>query len=258
MDCRASLVLGLGLLAGCVGCAHEIHTAVATTDLKADVRVNKEPEEAPRQPQAATCIAFGTFAEKSAGEETCTPAARDRLRDQARKAYQQAMRIDPNNLQAQVALARLYATMGDPARAVATYRKALEGHPKEGSLWQELGMCYARTKEWEPAIESLQRAVSIDPEERSYTRALGYCLARAGRYDESFTAFARVEGEATAHYNVARMLHHMEQESLARQHLQMALAVNANLEPARELLAELTSQKASTVPVSLKTPEPAR
>src|SRR5262249_61598904 len=128
---------------------------------------------------------------------------------------------------------------------------ALQKHPKEAPVWHELGMCYAQQKQWEPAIENLRHAVELDPEQRLYNHSLGFCLTRSGRYDEGFTVFAKLEGEASAHYNVARMLHHVNEDQLCKQHLRQALRLKPEMVPARDLLAKLeTSQANSSKPIS--------
>jgi tetratricopeptide (TPR) repeat protein len=199
----------------------------------------KKPDGPKRQPLASTCVAFGDYSVRAAADPKASPAQQEHLRDQARRAYQQALQVDPNYLPAYTALAHLYTTMGDEERAAATYQRALKSHPRDAKLWYELGMCHARYKKWESALAALQQATALDPENRQYVHTLGFCPARAGRYDESFRAFARVEDEATAHYNLARMLHHMKQDELCKQHLRLAVHANPDLAPARQLLASL-------------------
>src|SRR5262249_14502492 len=160
--------------------------------------------------KASTCVAFGTFSERCAADETkYTPVERDRLYDQARQAYQRALQIEPTNLAAQAALARMYVNRGDLPRALEAYQKGVADHPKETERWYELGRCYARNKQWEQALENLHQAVDLDPENRTRVRSLGFCLARTGNIDESFAVFAKLDGEAIAHYQVARMLLHL-------------------------------------------------
>jgi tetratricopeptide (TPR) repeat protein len=214
--------------------------------LAADAR--KVSELPKRKPLPSTCVAIATLSEHTAAEPNCAPADRDRLRDQARQAYQQALEEDPNYLPAQTGLAHLYIDIEDYDRAVATFQKAIQSHPKESSLHYELGMCYARRKMWDPAVEHLRQATIMDPEQRLYSRTLGFCLARAGRYEESLTAFARLEGDAVAHYNLARMLHHLHQDDLSKQHLQQALELKPGLTPAQELLNALAANAAPVAP----------
>jgi tetratricopeptide (TPR) repeat protein len=100
-------------------------------------------------------------------------------------------------------------------------------------------MCHAQAKEWAQAIANLKHAVQLDPEQRLYVHSLGFCLARDGKFDESCTVFAKVDGEATAHYNIARMLHHMQQDEKAIEHLQLSLKAKADFSPAEQMLKTL-------------------
>src|SRR5262249_11692378 len=151
-------------------------------------------------------------------------------------AYQQALKIDPKNLEALSGLGNLYVTLKDNPKAVETFRRATEVAPQKASTWYELGMCYSRLKDWQPALASLQKSVDLESENRPFVYAYGYCLARAGQYDASFAVFARVDGQAAAHYNLGRMLLHMKEENLARQHLQQAVSLDKDLAAASELL----------------------
>jgi tetratricopeptide (TPR) repeat protein len=203
-------------------------------------------------------VAFGAFSERCALDTArYGPVERDRLNDQARKAYQQALQIDPVNLEALSALSRLYVRIDDHDKAVATYQRAVQAHPKRTELWYELGMCHAQKKEWDLALTHIQKAVELDPENRMYARSFGFCLARAGRIDESVAVFARFDGEATAHYSVARMLHHMSQDEASKEHLRRAIAQAPDLTAARQLLASLErgTSDPQGVPAGLEGPE---
>jgi tetratricopeptide (TPR) repeat protein len=259
MDRRASLVLALGLATGVLGCGPNGGLPLASSDPKAvaaptTAEVPLTPLSA--KPHASTYRAAGSLAEKSAEDPNRGPADRENLFEEARKNYQQAIATDPNYLPAYQALARLYLKEGDQERAVATYQKAIKAHPKAAPLWYELGMCYSRQKQWEPALTNLRQAVKLDPENRPYVNTLGYCLARAGLYDESLACFRKIVGPAQAHYNLARMLHHLGRDDLSRQHLQMALQADPRLVPARQLLTQLDGQASGVVPAAAVEVEP--
>jgi tetratricopeptide (TPR) repeat protein len=202
--------------------------------------VHKADENLPkRDPKPSTCVGCGDFRMQMATDPRCSPADKERLYEEARKAYQQAIRLDPDYAPGYEGLANLYVVIGDYSHAIDTFQKVLKKHDREARLWYELGMCYARQKQWEPAINHLQTACNLEPESRPYANTLGFCLARAGRFDESLACFRKAVGEGMAHYNLARMLHHMKQEELCQQQLQLALQANPDFEPAQELLAQL-------------------
>jgi tetratricopeptide (TPR) repeat protein len=236
MDCRRTVFVALGLLGATAGCLPS--SGLPLTSNSKTVAA-KDADQAKRQLKPSTCVSIGIAAEESASDPRRSPAEQEQLRDRARQAYQEALKADPNDLAALKALAKLYTTIGDHDRAVATYQRALNGHPRESSLPYELGMYHARCKEFDAAIAYLRRAIQLDPEGRLYVHSLGYCLARAGRYQESLDTFARLEGEPTAHYNLARMLQHMHENDMAKEHLRLALKEKPDFTPAQQLLAVL-------------------
>jgi tetratricopeptide (TPR) repeat protein len=239
MDGLRTYCLALGLLCAGSGCLEHQTDEPKVIGLGPSNNPSKQEDLPKRQPKAATCVAFATFREQQAADPKIGGTERTHLHDEARVAYNQALRIDPNYLPAHIGLAKLYVTLGDNARAVQIYENALEGHPKEPQLWYELGMFYAREKQWDLAIKDLQTACELDPENRQCIDMIGFCLARAGRYEESVAAFRKVVGEGMAHYNVARMLHHIQQDDLCKQHLVLALQASPDLAEAQQLLAEL-------------------
>jgi Flp pilus assembly protein TadD len=246
MDCRKSLFVALCCVGGLAGCDTTKPTTVTSSSQPllpgqvVDVNVKKEAERPKRTPQAITCVRYGDFAAGEAAAMTdASPTEIQQKRDLARKAYQQALSIDPKCLEAYQGLTALYVAMKDYKHAVGTYQDALRYYPKDSSLWYELGMCYARQKEWEPALSHLNKAVELDPENRQHNNALGYALARTGRYDDSLTVFQRLQTESEAHYNLARMLRHLNEIDLSRQHLLVALQKDPEMKDARSLLAEL-------------------
>jgi Tfp pilus assembly protein PilF len=244
MDGLRTCCLAFGLLCGGLGCVHQVEETRALGPAPAN-EVSKQDELPKQQPKASTCVALATFREQMAADPKCNSTDRERLHDEARQFYNQALRIDPNYMPAHLGLAKLYVSIGDNERAVETFQKALEGHPKEPQLWFELGMCYARQQQWEPAVKHLETASELNPENRQYINMIGFCLARAGHYDESVSYFQKAVGEGMAHYNVARMLHHVKQDELCKQHLHLALQASPDLEPARQLLAEVETPSAN-------------
>ena len=186
MPARASVLLLLGLALGCA-------TLPGTPS-----GFNAEGTPLKRQPQPATCVAYGELHEKAALEPGRSSAEQEELRNKARLGYQQALQINPKDLPAMLALARLYTSEGDFDRALATYDRAIGAHPNKALPRYELGMCHGRRKNWDLALQSLQKAVELDPENRSYRHTYGLCLARAQRWDESLAVLTKLEGLANA------------------------------------------------------------
>ena len=250
MECRRGLVVALGILSGTAGCVTGPTLPVTATGRQAAVDIRPEADLPNRKPKPSTCVAFGSFHEKAAQNPKLSAADQERERDQARKAYQQALQLDPNDLTALSSLARLYAGMGDRERTTQTYQRALKAHPKEPSLWHDLGLYHARAKEWDPALSNLYQAVQLDPENRPFAHDYGFCLARAGRNEESYKVLARLDGDAGAYYTLARMLNHLGQKEQSRQHLHYALQLKPDMKEAKEMMASLENAQAAVAPAA--------
>jgi tetratricopeptide (TPR) repeat protein len=211
-----------------------------------------------RQPKPETCVAFANFHQQLAIDPERSQAERDHSREKARKAYEHALQLDPDNLQALVGLGQLYDSTGDHARAVATYQQALKNHGMEPALWHRLGMSHGKAKDWDQSLQCLRKAVELEPENHFFVKTLGFGLARAGHFDEGFETLKMVMGEAEAHYNLAGMLRHMNQSDSSRQHLEAALQLNPQMGKARQMLADLQPPTAAlgAVPASYHELEP--
>jgi tetratricopeptide (TPR) repeat protein len=203
------------------------------------LEVTKEKDLPKRPPKPSTLVAFGDFQEREAANPERSPQDRERLYDQARRSYQEALELDPDNLGAHKALARLYVNIKDHDRAIATFEHALKAHPKEAPVWFDLGTYQMQCKEWAAAVENLRQAVALEPENRHFVKTLGFCLARSGRFDESLVCLEPAVGPAEAHYDVARMQLHLQQEEAAKMHLRLALQADPQHKEARALLAQL-------------------
>lgn len=254
MPVRACLLLWIGLIGiSALGC---VSVPGSSPGGKSDPAVQATAGK--RKPKPSTLVAYGEVHERAATDPGRSPAEQEELRNRARTAYQQALQLNPKDRPALMALARLYTSEEDYDRAVATYNRAIRDYPKDAALRYELGMCHARRKNWDVALQSLQMAVRLDPENRRFVHGYGLCLARAQRYEESFAVLAKLEGHAQAHYDLARMMHHLDQDELSKEQLRLALAQNPELIAAEQFLAELergTNPAYPTVPAGANSPD---
>jgi tetratricopeptide (TPR) repeat protein len=240
MECRKSLFLALTLCAGACGCGSLLPTRIASSEPPAG------SEE--KQHKPATYVAFADFRASSSFAEGINPAQQQQLREEARRSYLKAIEIDPKHLPAYVGLARLQQACENHAGAAATYERAVQVAPQDAGLWFAQGMCQCRVRNWDAAVQCLHKACDLDPGDRQYSTTLGLTLARAGMYNESFAVLARQYGEARAHSDLARMLHHLHQPELARQQATLALSKDPAQQAARELLAALDKAGANGRP----------
>lgn len=262
MDCRLPLLVALGLVASAAGCRSSKCQVPCGPCLGPSVSAKPAPEAikpapardagmlppalpAPagggsaKKPSAATKTAEALYFERAALAAKVDPAQRPKMLDRARMTYLEALKLDADHLPAYAGLARVYVHLDIPDRARETYEQALKRVPGDAAVWADLGMLHCRQKNWPAAIEYLKKAHELNAESRPIAQNLGFCLARAGRTEESLAVLSRVMSVAQAHYNVARMLIHLQRDQEARPYLHVALQRDPNLQGAAQLLARI-------------------
>lgn len=250
MDCRKCLWMAIGLWGGVAGCQTPKGTtppgglplppAVPAAPVEKVETTSAKVADSPKKSvRPATCVAFADFKAVEANSPQMPQAMRDRLRDEAKQAYRDALTLDPNCMPAHRGLGRLYTAQEDGPRAIAAFEKAVALAPKDAAVWADLGLCQNHFNQIEPAIQSLTHAIELDGENRTYSNALAVVLARAGKFELSLECFARVNPEALAHFNLGCTLRKLGQEELARGQLEIALRMNPKLTSAESMLAEM-------------------
>jgi tetratricopeptide (TPR) repeat protein len=87
-----------------------------------------------------------------------------------------------------LAVSQMY---GDPAKAEATFRKAIGLHPKDARLRLELGRLLARAERYDEALAAMLEACRLDPADAEAQLQAGTLLVGAGKDDDALTHFAR-------------------------------------------------------------------
>jgi Tfp pilus assembly protein PilF len=249
----------LCVLGGAAGCTRQaVTTPTAPTPVRSYVTIgeqapppgtpiHKEADLPKRTPQAKTCTAGGDFLAQEAAAPDLPESVRQQKRDQALKAYHQALATDPHYLPAYLSLGALYMSLKDHKQAVATYEKAIKEYPQEAQVHFALGQCYGAHKDFEAAAASLSKAVDLDPENRVYVNWLGWMQARAGQFDAALDTFRRVNTEAEAQFRLAEMLAHLKRTDESRGRLRAALDQDPDLGPAQALLDKLEGRSSNAV-----------
>jgi tetratricopeptide (TPR) repeat protein len=240
MDGRKSLWCACSLLC-CAGCLNggaqktgPAPAAAAVPPAPPQVETAKaDPKSMPR-----LRIAFAKFKEEEAKALDRDPELQFKARDQARLLYQEALALDAACIEAHRGLGRVYVDLNDFDRAQDTFTKAIAKFPKESIFWFELGQLHNRRKDFTQATQCLNKALEMDQENRLYLTTLGFTLARTGQTDQSLALLARSMGLASAHYNIGRMLMHLQHTEEGLEHVRQAVQLNPNLDSARQLLSE--------------------
>ena len=104
-------------------------------------------------------------------------------------AYQHAIALDRDNLDAIRGLAEAYDKDGQTERALEQYKVIADANPEDARTYIQLGEIYRRQGKFDLALQNLKKAQSMvqDSEQVSYDLALVY--EAQGRYDEAISTF---------------------------------------------------------------------
>lgn len=171
--------------------------------------------------------------------------------DDAAEKYEAALKVAPRDITTLVSLARLRDRQRKPQLAVQGYEKALQIEPKNALVYNDLGLCYARQGLLPESLAQLQKAVSLQPKNAKYRNNLASVLVEAGHTEQAFAELSAANPPAVAHFNLGYLLHQRGQTDAAVAQLQMALAADPSMAPARAILAQIAPaapQMASAAP----------
>ncbi len=154
--------------------------------------------------------------------------------------YSKALEIEPKNVSAMVSLARLHDRQNDPAKSIEFYKKAIELSPTDASMHVELGMIYKKQGQLAAAKESFQRAVNLQPKDAGHRTALAGALLEEGREQDALNEISQVDTPAMANYRMAHLYFTKQNVPQAQNYLASALRIDPNLQPARDLMNQLS------------------
>jgi tetratricopeptide (TPR) repeat protein len=167
--------------------------------------------------------------------------------DSARRDYEQALRNDPNNVDALLALGAIAQRQGQTAEADRYQQRAYIADPRDaGAQAAALG---GNSGSDPQAIESrLKTLLAAQPDSAQLNFALGNLYAKQARWNEAqqvyFNAVAGDTDNPDYLFNLAISLDQLRQPKLAAQHYRMALEA-AERRPAafdRERISKRLSQ----------------
>jgi predicted CXXCH cytochrome family protein len=116
----------------------------------------------------------------------------------ARKAYQQALTLDPAFVPAYANLADLYRALGSDTEAEETLRAGLERAPDSAALHHALGLLQVRQKQPLQAIESLRKATELAPDDARYAYVYALALNGQGKPEEALAVLRAANAKSPA------------------------------------------------------------
>jgi tetratricopeptide (TPR) repeat protein len=135
--------------------------------------------------------------------------------DNARKSYEQALRLKPDYVEAINNLGTVYYAKKNNRRAISYYLRALKIAPEESksaSIYMNLGTAYFARKRYEDATKTFQTALRLDPDVFERHGNFGVMLEERS-----------VEDRAKFHFYLAKLYAKGGRNELALQYLRKAL-----------------------------------
>jgi tetratricopeptide (TPR) repeat protein len=132
--------------------------------------------------------------------------------DNARKSYEQAIRLKPDYAEAINNLGTVYYARKSFGRAIRYYQRALKYTPKSASIYSNLGTAYFARKKYKEAMETYQTALKLDPNVFENHGSYGVLLEERS-----------VEERAKFHFHLAKLYAQTGRNELALQYLRKAL-----------------------------------
>lgn len=163
--------------------------------------------------------------------------------DAAREVYERLIVWAPDRYEAYHRLAVVCDRQQRYTEAEALYVQAIRLNPANPDLFNDLGYCYILQGKFEKAERALLKAVGLSPANERYRNNLGLVYGYQGRYQEALEQFRRGGSEPDAWYNLAYVQWVRQDEDLARQSLENALALNPNHLAAQQSLERISSGK---------------
>src|SRR5260370_4062801 len=134
------------------------------------------------------------------------------LLDNARKNYEQAIKLKPDYPEAINNLGTVYYARKSFRRSIVFYKRALKLSPESASIYSNLGTAYFARKQYGEATTAFHTALKLDPEVFEHHSTYGVLLQERS-----------VEERAKFHYYVAKMYAKDGRNELAIQYLRKAL-----------------------------------
>lgn len=113
---------------------------------------------------------------------------------ESKKAYEEVLKTDAENVDALSGLAMVMADVGDTNKAAELLKKVAEKSPNLRTLTQ-LAAAYEQMREFKLAAQTLKRAVEMQPENNELRREYANILTQAEDYEGALAAYEEIVKE---------------------------------------------------------------
>lgn len=170
--------------------------------------------------------------------------------DQALQAYQDALKLEPNNIKTVIAVSALNAELGDYPTSIAQLKDLIEKLPEDVSLYNNLGYAYYLSGDYKEAVSVFGKAIVMDPTNVRVLNNMGAALNKLGKKDHAlkFIALAktiktgkiRPADEPLISSTSVKPISETNQQTLANQVL-----VDGSVVAQNQIVSEMTVDKIS-------------
>ena len=162
---------------------------------------------------------------------------------EARKKYRELLVAYPDNIEAQLGLARIELSCGRIQQAEDILTEVAKQRPTNAPVRLELGRLYTQQEDWQKAIAAFEDASAIDRDNQVCRYELGVAFARSHRYDQALSHLTYAVGESAANYNIGYVLHEQGNDAEAAEWFQNALQTHPDARTAEKthaMMAQLS------------------
>ena len=176
--------------------------------------------------------------------------------DEAIKAFEQAIKLQPNDAASHYGLAVAWGKsdrLSEPQKApkvIAAFSRAIELDPKRVDAWRERGFRYAQAEEWDKAIADATKVIALKPKDAAGFVERAQYYAHLNAHDkavEDALAATRLSPEEREYWEYAALqLYHAGRFDDAVKSAQRALDQDDARNKARLVLAYIYARRGQT------------
>lgn len=107
--------------------------------------------------------------------------------------YEQALEIEPENVDLLSNLGVAYYNLGQLDKAIDHYSRAIEIAPNDADIRSNLAAAYVQLDQLDNALEEYKKAVELNPSLAQAFFGLGVVYALKGRTDDAIQAFEKFQ-----------------------------------------------------------------
>lgn len=159
---------------------------------------------------------------------------------EAREKYRELLLAYPENLEAQLGLARIEMATGRQQQAEQQLTALAVKHPDNLQVASEQAKLYSQREDWGRAISILNAASDRHPDDQSIRYELGVAYARSGQVQAAVPHLTFAVGESAAKYNIGYMLYESGNTAEAAQWFEQSLRSHPDERTAHQAKAMLS------------------